>query len=146
MTALRYAQSIAAPGRARAVHVSLDKEATAGLQAEWDRWSGGVPLVVLPSPYRSLCRPLMEYLDQVEGELQHDIVTVVLPEAVPSRWWHQLLHNQNSLAIKHRLLFHRKNVRSRVKAFIVTNVPYYLAQEEEPSPVLTSAPDPTPRV
>jgi amino acid transporter len=138
VTALRYAQSIAVLGRVRAVHVSLDKESTEKLQAEWDRWSGGVPLVVLPSPYRSLCGPLMEYLDEVQAELQHDIVTVVIPEAVSRRWWHHLLHNQNSLAIKSRLLFQRHNVRSRVKAFIVTNVPYYLFQEEEWIPEPTS--------
>src|SRR5205807_4215454 len=112
VTALRYAQSIAAPGRARAVHVSLTKEATDKLQAEWDRWSGGVPLVVLPSPYRSLQEPLMEYLDRVEAEREDDIVTIVLPEAVPSRWWHHFLHNQNALALKSRLLFHRQNVQS----------------------------------
>ena len=107
VTALRYAQSIAAPGRVWAVHVCLDKESTEKIQAEWDRWSGGVPLVVLPSPYRSLRGPMMEYLDKVEAELQHDIVTVVIPEAIPSRWWHHLLHNQNALVIKHRLLFYR---------------------------------------
>ena len=88
----------------------------------------------------------MEYLDKVEDELAHDIVTVVIPESIPSRWWHHLLHNQNSLALKSRLLFHRHNVRSRVKTFIVTSVPYYLFQDEEPAPGPTSAAGSTPVV
>jgi hypothetical protein len=48
------------------------------------------------------------------------VVTVVLPEFVPARWWHHLLHNQTSLLIKGSLLF-RKNM-------VVTSVPYRLEQ------------------
>jgi len=43
---------------------------------------------------------------------------VVLPEFVPARWWHHLLHNQSSLMLKGALLF-KPNV-------IVTSVPYHL--------------------
>jgi hypothetical protein len=46
------------------------------------------------------------------------MVTVLLPEFVPAKWWHQLLHNQSSLLLKGALLF-RKGV-------IVTSVPYHL--------------------
>jgi len=45
-------------------------------------------------------------------------VTVVLPEFIPRRWWHQLLHNQSALMLKWALLF-RKDV-------VVTDVPYHL--------------------
>ena len=47
-----------------------------------------------------------------------EIVTIVLPEFVPARWWQHLLHNQTALLIKGALLF-RKGV-------VVTNVPYHL--------------------
>ena len=43
---------------------------------------------------------------------------VVLPEFVPSRWWHHLLHNQRALLIKGALLF-RPNI-------VVTSVPFHL--------------------
>jgi len=37
-------------------------------------------------------------------------VTVVLPEFIPARWWHQLLHNQSSLLLKGSLLFKKRVV------------------------------------
>lgn len=46
------------------------------------------------------------------------MLTVVLPEFVTARWWHQLLHNQSSLLLKGALLF-KKDV-------VVTSVPYHL--------------------
>ena len=79
----------------------------------------GVPLVVLNSPYRMLVGPLMEYIDQLRrlrGE--NHVVTIVLPEFIPAKWWQQLLHNQTALLIKGQLLF-RRNV-------VVTDVPYHL--------------------
>jgi hypothetical protein len=73
---------------------------------------------VLDSPYRSLVRPLLNYIEEVDSRWDNDIVTVVLPEFVAAKWWHHLLHNQTSLLIKGALLF-RKN-----KA--VVSVPYRL--------------------
>jgi hypothetical protein len=39
---------------------------------------------VLPSPFRSLMEPLLEYIEQVESERHDDYVTVILPEFVPA--------------------------------------------------------------
>jgi hypothetical protein len=46
------------------------------------------------------------------------IVTIILPEFVPARWWQQILHNQPALLIEGALLF-RRNV-------VLTDVPYLL--------------------
>jgi amino acid transporter len=103
---------------AKAVYVEVDPDRTRKLQDRWGKWGMGVPLIVLTSPYRSLLGPLLDYLDQVQrGEGKH-VITVVLPEFIPARWWQHLLHNQTALLIKGALLF-RKNV-------IVTDVPYHL--------------------
>ncbi len=80
----------------------------------------GSQLVVLPSPYRSVMEPLLEYIEQVERERPNDYVTVILPEFVPRRWWQHLLHNQRALLIKGALLF-RPNT-------VVTSVPFHLAK------------------
>ena len=80
----------------------------------------GVPLIVLTSPYRSILGPLLEYIDLLQERDPNHIVTIVLPEFVPARWWQHLLHNQTALLIKGALFF-RKNV-------IVTDVPYHLAR------------------
>ena len=47
-----------------------------------------------------------------------DEITVLLPEFVPDRWWHGLLHNQTSLILKGALLFR--------PGIVVTSVPYHL--------------------
>jgi hypothetical protein len=99
--------------------VDVDPRATENVRKEWDRWGQGVPLVVLESPYRSLMEPLLEYIDQVDGERPNDYVTILLPEFVPARWWHHILHNQRALLIKGALLFRRH--------IVVTSVPFHLA-------------------
>jgi amino acid transporter len=119
MGALRYAKSIA-PNNVTAVYVDFDEEATMRLKERWERLNLGVKLVVLPSPYRELTRPLLRYIYKVERQRDDDVVTVVLPEFVPRKWWQHLLHNQSSLLLKGALLFK--------EGIIVTNVPYHLKQ------------------
>ncbi len=119
VNALKYAEAIA-PGNVTAVHISMDPEQTRKIRERWERWGGNVPLVVLDSPYRSLVRPLLNYIEEVDSRWDNDMVTVILPEFVPARWWHNLLHNQTSLLIKGALLFRRNKV--------VTSVPYQLQQ------------------
>ncbi len=115
--ALEYAKSIA-PDNVTAVYVDLDEDATKNLREKWKDWADDVDLVVLASPYRALTRPLLRYIDRVERDHKDDIVTVVLPEFVPAKWWQHLLHNQSSLMLKGALLFK--------EGVIVTNVPYHL--------------------
>jgi len=119
MNALQYARSIS-PDNVTAVYVDFDEEATAKLRERWDKLDLGVKLVVLPSPYRELTRPLLRYINRVERQRDDDVVTVVVPEFVPRKWWQHLLHNQSSLMLKGALLFK--------EGIIVTNVPYHLKQ------------------
>jgi hypothetical protein len=116
VSALRYAESISTD--VRAVYVNDNTEQIAALKREWDTWGGSVRLVVLESPFRSLMEPLLEYINSVERQRTNAYITVVLPEFVPSRWWHHLLHNQRALLIKGALLF-RPNI-------VVTSVPFHL--------------------
>ena len=116
LNALQYAKSI--NDNVTAVYVDFEEEATAKLKERWDRLELGVKLVILPSPYRELTRPLLRYLYRIHRQHEDDVLTVVLPEFVPARWWQHLLHNQSSLLLKGRLLFK--------PGIIVTNVPYHL--------------------
>lgn len=115
--ALEYAKSIA-PEHVTALYINFDEEATRSLREKWGRLGGGVELVVLASPYRSLVGPLTRYLDRRMKTHPGQMITVVLPEFIPARWWHHLLHNQSSLMLKGALLF-KPDV-------IVTSVPYHL--------------------
>ena len=117
IAALEYAKSIA-PHHVTAVYVNLDEETTQKLREKWQQWGSGVNLVVVASPYRSLLRPLLNYVDRVKRSSPGDVITIVLPEFVPAKWWQNLLHNQNTLFLKGALLFKR--------GVVVTNVPYHL--------------------
>ncbi len=119
VAAVQYAKLLSP--EAKAVYVETDPAATRRLEEKWIKWGMGVPLVILTSPYRSVLTPLLEYIDHLQeeqGEIRR-VVTIVLPEFMPRRWWQHLLHNQTALLIKGALLF-RKDV-------IVTDVPYHLA-------------------
>ncbi|HEV8142805.1 MAG TPA: APC family permease [Methylomirabilota bacterium] len=116
LKAIQYAQSLSPT--AKAVFVETDPELTRRLEEKWGKWGMGIPLIVLSSPYRSLLGPLLEYVDHLQQRGEHHIVTIILPEFIPARWWQHLLHNQTALLIKGALLF-RKNI-------IVTDVPYHL--------------------
>src|SRR3990172_4692426 len=105
--ALRYAQSLSPA--AKAVYVETDPDKTRKLEEKWGKWGCGVPLVVLTSPYRSLLGPFLEYLDHIQAQGENHIVTIVLPEFIPARWWQQLLHNQTALLIKGSLLFRKSS-------------------------------------
>ncbi len=115
--ALRYAQTLSTS--AKAVYVELDPERTQKLEEKWGKFGLGVPLVVLTSPYRSLLTPFLDYVNHLLAVGENHVVTIVIPEFVPARWWQHLLHNQTALLIKGALLF-RKGV-------VVVDVPFHLS-------------------
>ena len=114
--ALVYATTIS--DEVLAAYVEVDKRETAELQRAWEEWDIGVPLVALPSPYRSVLRPLVDYVENLRMVSPGELVTVVVPEVVPRRWWEHFLHNKTALYIRTAFLF-KPNV-------VVTSVPYLL--------------------
>lgn len=116
--ALVYATTISED--VRAAYVDVDPDTALALQAQWLEWDIGVDLNVLPSPYRSVIRPLVEYVRHLTEAGEADLVTVIVPEIVPHKWWEHLLHNKTALYIKTAFLF-KPNV-------VVTAVPYRLGR------------------
>jgi amino acid transporter len=116
--AVQYARTLAPAATVRGVYVETDPARTLLIEGKWARWGFGVPLVVLSSPYRSLLRPFLDYVDQIQSRGDDQMVTIVLPEFLPRHWWQHFLHNQTALLIKGALLF-RKNI-------VVADVPYLL--------------------
>ena len=116
--AVQYARTLAPTAAVRGVYVEIDPGQTRRLEEKWAQWGLGVPLVVLGSPYRSLLRPLLDYIDKIHARGDDQMVTVVLPEFLPRRWWQHVLHNQTALLVKGALLF-RENT-------VVADVPYLL--------------------
>jgi amino acid transporter len=118
LDALRYAISISED--VRAVYVELDPAVTERVQGEWRKWAQDIPFVVLKSPFRSVIRPLIEYINDVEQITHDEMITVIIPEFVTTRWWHRLLHNQTALLIRTALMFK--------KGKVVTSVRYHLRE------------------
>ena len=117
LQALTYAKSLA-PNRLFAVSVVSDEEEQERLEHQWVEYHIDVPLEFVYSPYRELTRPVLKFLDDIEDRWENDIIAVLIPEFVVTRWWEQLFHNQSALLLKGRLLFRRGT--------IVISVPYHV--------------------
>jgi len=106
------------------IYVELDENTGSHITRQWNEWWPDLPLVVIPSPYRSIVGPLLTYLEKTD--LEHNdgqLAVVVLPEFVPTHWWQNLLHNQEALIIKAALLYGRRRAGGER---IVIDVPYHL--------------------
>jgi amino acid transporter len=112
----------------KVVHVHSEDEAH-GIDKDWeDKIIGpireaGLPdpeLVTIPSTFRFIISPLMDYILRLESENPDRKVAVVLPELVVRHWWENLLHNQRVQVLKILLLL-RGNQR-----IVVINIPWYL--------------------
>jgi hypothetical protein len=115
LAALQYARTLS--DDITALHVVTDPDEALKVQQKWERWGDGVRLVLLDSPYRLLAEPLLEYIEEIASRRQpNEIITVVVPQFVPNKWVHNLLHTNTALWLRLALLFRR--------GIVVTDVPY----------------------
>jgi amino acid transporter len=122
LAALRYARSVS--DDVTAVYVSIDPAEAERVRRKWELWGEGVRLVILESPYRLLLEPLLGYIEEIAAQRQpNEAITVVVPQFVPRRWWHNLLHAQAAIILRLFLL-------SRPQ-IVVTDVPYQPYEQEE---------------
>jgi amino acid transporter len=112
----------------KVVHVHSDDEEE-GLEPVWEdkviapikREGLAEPeLVTIPSSYRFIITPLMDYILRLEEENPGRKVAVLLPELVVRHWWENALHNQRVQLLKLLLLL-KGNQR-----IVVVNIPWYL--------------------
>ncbi|MEF2968855.1 APC family permease [Paenibacillus sp. M1] len=116
---LNYAKSLH-PEQIIAVYVAFEKEAEKQFEERWNQWHPEIRLVTLFSQYRSIIQPLTKFVDTVEHKAMESNykVTVLIPQFIPKKRWHNALHNQSSFLIRAFLLYRRD--------LIVTTVPYHL--------------------
>jgi hypothetical protein len=117
LRALEYARSLS-PTQLRAVTFNVDTDETMRVLNEWANVVDDVPLEAVDSPYREVTRPLVKYARELRASMPDSVVSVIVPEFVVRRWWHQFLHNQTALSIKYALVFE--------PGIVVTSVPYHL--------------------
>lgn len=115
LAALRYARTLS--DDITAVHVSTDPVETEKVEAKWQVWGDGLRLVVLESPYRLMVEPLLEYIEMVSSTMQpNEVLTVVVPQFVPTHRWTGALHTQTAVILRMALLFK--------PGIVITDVPY----------------------
>jgi amino acid transporter len=112
----------------KVVHVHSDDE-EGSLDGIWDKFvrepikREGLQepeLVTIPSSYRFIIGPLMDYILELEEKNPGRKVAVLLPELVVRHWWENALHNQRVQLLKLLLLL-KGNQR-----IVVVNIPWYL--------------------
>jgi hypothetical protein len=119
---LAYARSLSP--HVTAVHVAIDAGEANRLRHDWDEWQKHLAedeethLLIIESPYRSLTRPLLAYIDTIHERHPDEILTVIVPEFLVAHWWEYLLHNQTAFRLKAALLFR--------PGIVVADVPQHL--------------------
>ena len=120
--AINFARSIS--DNVTAVYVELEPGVGESVRQKLAEWWPDVNLTVVPSPYRSVIGPLLEFLDETD-RLHNDgqLAALVLPEFIPAKWWQSLLHNQTAWLIRAALLYRR-----RFFGFprVIIDIPYHL--------------------
>jgi hypothetical protein len=115
LEALNYARLIS--DDITAVYVSLDPAGAEEVRNKWKVWGEGVRLVILDSPYRLLLEPILKYIEEINAQRQpNEAITILVPQFVPQRWWHNLLHTQTATWLRLALLFR--------PGIVITDVPY----------------------
>ncbi len=122
MEALRYAKLLSED--VTAVHVSIDPSETDKVQKKWRMWGEGTRLVILDSPFRLFVEPLLVYLeDVIDNRQPNETITVVVPQFIPSKSWHNVLHMRTANVLRQELLSRH--------GVVVTDVPYHVHALDE---------------
>lgn len=97
-----------------AVYVSFDREDEKRFEEKWQCWQPDVRLVTLQSHYRSVLHPLSKFIDTIEHKASENNyrVTVLIPQFITKKSWHNILHNQSSLLIRTYLIFKKRVIVS----------------------------------
>jgi amino acid transporter len=101
-----------------AVYIGFDDEAIHKMEKKWAEWGSPCRLICLKSKYRSLLEPLARLIHVIEEKHDDKVIHILIPQFVPIKWWHNLLHNHSALLLRFWFLRH--------KDIAVTTVPYHL--------------------
>jgi amino acid transporter len=119
---LRYAKLLS--DDVTAIHVSIEPDETEKIRRKWIAWGEGTRLIILDSPFRLFIEPLLEYIEDILRNRQpNETITIVVPQFIPSRRWHNALHMRTADFLRQELL-------SR-PGVVVTDVPYHVHHGEK---------------
>ena len=115
-----------------AVYVSTGNDDTQELQKLWadkvekpakDANSSIPRLEIIPSPYRLLQQPILDFVNKAKKEKPDRLIAVIIPEIVQPHWYQYLLHDLDAARLR-ALLFLERDQRT-----VVISTPWYLREE-----------------
>ncbi|AGF54640.1 MULTISPECIES: APC family permease [Clostridium] len=100
-------------------HVSTDEEATKKLIEKYSKLGIAAQLVIENAPYRNVNEKLLAYVEEKHRQLKkHEVITIVMPQFIIHKWWHQALHNQTSILLRRSIL--------KMRNVTIVTVPYII--------------------
>lgn len=115
LAALDYARNLSTD--VTAVYVATEPHERELIERKWLYWGDGVRLVIIDTPFRAYLEPLLEYIDLLVAQQQpNERLTIVVPQFITPRAWHNLLHAQTAFWLRFSLLGKH--------GIVVTEVPY----------------------
>ncbi len=109
----------------RAVNVCFtdpeDEAAEVSFRERWEQWHPNVPLITLHTTHRSIAKPIVKYLRQIEEDDTHHKLVVLIPEVQPKRFWDYLLFNQRGVILD-------RAIRRGTASVVLCRLRYRLAQ------------------
>ena len=124
---LRFALNLSSD--VRALHIECEED-SGDIRAAWRRYvedparQAGLAtprLVVLPSPYRFVLSPILDFILELERDNPDRQIAVLIPELVERHWYHYFLHNQRAEWLR-ALLLAKGSQRT-----ILVNVPWHIS-------------------
>jgi amino acid transporter len=100
-----------------ALAVACDEDERTQIRHEWEEWKPGVPLEVLLDPQRHLIHTVLRYIDSIPADGPR--ITVLIPEIVPRKRRHEILHNQRGRLLEAALKSHTSRV-------VVATLPFHI--------------------
>jgi amino acid transporter len=122
-----------------------DEEADVAFRQRWEQWRPNVPLVTLRTVHRSISRPIVKYLCQLEEEDKYHRLVVLIPEVQPPKLWDYVLFNQRGAILDRAIRRGTVNVvvcrlRYRLEQFAPGDAGSARASDAAPAPEPAPAP------
>jgi len=100
-------------------HVSTDEEITKKLIEKFSTLGIAAHLIIENAPYRNINEKLVAYVEEKHRQLKkHEVITIVMPQFIIPKWWHQTLHNQTSIFLRRSIL--------KMRNVVIVTVPYII--------------------
>lgn len=104
-----------------ALHVAASQEAADRIRAHWEAWGDLIPLETVVAPHRTVVPTMVNYIGALAARRPDLTLTVAIPEVVPARARHRVLHNHLAGRLRAAL--------RRTEGVVVAMIPFHLAPD-----------------